>query len=386
MAKQIGIVLNGGIRVTGKGYFLPSTYVTFVTGILNHCERLPLLMDMATSSDRSFADWQIPEQVPILLYRNSVSPSVLSKFLNYIKIFLTAFTAHLPDHLYVFFPGNLPLALLPGILFRRKAYSIYLRGQVCYNNMFLNWFVHKILKRAQFIIATGAATAAYARQFNARVEEVVPMMKVSRADLWRRESFALSSPARLLFFSRIEHDKGIFECIEAVKKLVAQGRDIVLDIAGGGSPDLLEAVAREAAALKERVTMLGQITENERIASLFKQANIYLFPSHHEGFPRVLYEAMTFSTPIITTDIPGTVGAMESGRNCLKVPVKDADALAGAIAQLLDDEPIRQSLGESGYQTMEKFFARIEGNSHAKQFLRLLSENKSQDIVIRSMV
>ncbi|MFO7735332.1 MAG: glycosyltransferase family 4 protein, partial [bacterium] len=113
---------------------------------------------------------------------------------------------------------------------------------------------------------------------------------------------------------------------------------------------------------------------NSAIHELFRNADIYVFPSYHEGFPRVLYEAMTFSVPIVTTDIPGTEGVMKDSENCLKVKPKSDEELENAVEKLLKDEELRKTIGLNGYAFMEKYFSKIEGDSHAKQLVRWMEK------------
>jgi glycosyltransferase involved in cell wall biosynthesis len=81
---------------------------------------------------------------------------------------------------------------------------------------------------------------------------------------------------------------------------------------------------------------------------------LFVLPTHEEGFPRVLYEAMIKSAVIVTTMVGGIPGLMEDGVNCLAIPVGDAPAIADAIERLADDAPLRRRLAEQGLSTVRE--------------------------------
>ncbi len=372
MKQHINTILNGGIRVEGDNGFISSKYREFISDLAKQDVELTLAGSIGDSSQK-FCDYR-PEKNIAIQTLGVVPDTKFLKVFYYFQLFFRSLFQKEDAFNYIFFPGNLAMALLPGILLRKKRYALYLRGQVRYRNPVLNWCAQKALEKAEFIIATGAATALFAKKFNKNVEEVVPMMSVAKDNLYRRSSFALSQPVRILYLSRIERDKGIYETVTAVKRLIAAGHNIVLDIAGGGTDDDMRKLKEMTSPMKEQVNILGQISDNSTIHQLFRNADMYLFPSYHEGFPRVLYEAMTFSVPIVTTDIPGTAGVMKDSENCLKVKPKSDEGLETAVEKLLKDEALRKTIGLNGYAFMEKYFSKIEGDSHAKQLLRWMEK------------
>ena len=66
----------------------------------------------------------------------------------------------------------------------------------------------------------------------------------------------------------------------------------------------------------------------------YRKAHIFIFPSYHEGFPRVLYEAMINSLPIVTTMVGGISGRMVDGENCIGIPAKSAGAIVEAVERV----------------------------------------------------
>jgi glycosyltransferase involved in cell wall biosynthesis len=77
------------------------------------------------------------------------------------------------------------------------------------------------------------------------------------------------------------------------------------------------------------------------------EADIVVLPSYREGLPKSLIEAAACARPLITTDVPGCREVVTHNVDGLLVPVRDAEALARAIAQLHDDPALAGRLGQA---------------------------------------
>lgn len=141
------------------------------------------------------------------------------------------------------------------------------------------------------------------------------------------------------FIGRMHEEKGLFELAEAWPQVAAAAPDAWLVIAGTGPHE--ERVHTAFSALP-RVRMLGYRTDN---IALHRAFDVLVLPSHREGFPNVVVEAMAAGTPVVATSISGTVEAVEPEVTGLLVPPRNADALAGALIRLAADEPQRRRMG-----------------------------------------
>ena len=103
------------------------------------------------------------------------------------------------------------------------------------------------------------------------------------------------------------------------------------------------------------VEFLGRVSDNEK-AQLFKTADVYVSPATgRESFGIVLLEAMAAGTAIVCSDIHGYKGVVRRGREALLVPPHDPKALAGALAKVLSDDELRDSMAHSGLLRAEEF-------------------------------
>src|SRR5690606_26391220 len=89
--------------------------------------------------------------------------------------------------------------------------------------------------------------------------------------------------------------------------------------------------------LGEDVVELGTVPEDE-MAAWYAAADVLAFPSVKEGFGLAALEAMAAGLPVVTSDIPVFREWLVPGRDALLAPVGDEEALATALATVLDDE------------------------------------------------
>ena len=84
----------------------------------------------------------------------------------------------------------------------------------------------------------------------------------------------------------------------------------------------------------------------KNIQDKYKEASIYALSSRSEGFGMVLIEAMAYGIPCVAFDCPcGPSGIISNGVNGFLVPNGDITALSDKINKLIEDEPLRKSMG-----------------------------------------
>jgi glycosyltransferase involved in cell wall biosynthesis len=152
----------------------------------------------------------------------------------------------------------------------------------------------------------------------------------------RRAAPAPSAPLELVYIGRLVPRKGLEESLEALALARAAGVQARLVLAGGGP---------EEERLRRRVRALG-LGEDVRFAGpawgyaktrLLCDADVLLLPSHGEGLPYSLLEAMAAGVVPIVTPVGAIPEAVSEGVHGRFVPVDDAPAIARAIAELAAD-------------------------------------------------
>jgi glycosyltransferase involved in cell wall biosynthesis len=217
------------------------------------------------------------------------------------------------DYLYVFLPGNLSTLVSICAIVLKKSYGVYLRGELGIDTK----LTRLILSNGDFVHANGHVLADKAHRFCSDVELTIPMLDLTDQDCVTRKNFKRQPPWNLLYVGRVEIRKGIYELIKAARILKEQNINFKLNIVGEG-PELKKVKTESTEELRENLRFLGLISDRDKLFSLYMNADLFVLPSHEEGFPRVLYEAMAFQTPIITSFVGSISSVMEHEVNCLR--------------------------------------------------------------------
>ncbi|MEX2250749.1 MAG: glycosyltransferase family 4 protein [Acidimicrobiia bacterium] len=137
--------------------------------------------------------------------------------------------------------------------------------------------------------------------------------------------------------ARLVEEKGVPELIEAAERL--DDRYVVF-IVGPRDHEKADAVSEELLARAETkgVRFLGMRQDVDRI---YQGLDIFVLPSHREGFPRAAMEAAASGLPVIATDIRGCRQVVDDGVSGILFPVRDVRALTGAIIQVGADAELR---------------------------------------------
>jgi glycosyltransferase involved in cell wall biosynthesis len=153
------------------------------------------------------------------------------------------------------------------------------------------------------------------------------------------EFFVSSRPPRplqtLLFVGQWLPMKGIRYLRDAATVLLARHAEMRLVCAGTLVP-ADQVLAHFPAALSNRITVLPRV-DQPALAQLYRDADVFVFPSLYEGFSRAIVEAMAARLPIVCTNVGVAADALRHEHSALIVPAHDAGALVAAVDWLRAD-------------------------------------------------
>ncbi len=151
----------------------------------------------------------------------------------------------------------------------------------------------------------------------------------------------------ILMAGRLVAEKGYPELITAMRNVDAElwvvGDRLDSDHAKSIDESLNEATSDPV--LRQRVRFLGYRSD---MPDLMRAADIFTLPSHREGMPRSIIEAMLSGLPVVATDIRGSREEVIDGETGLLVPVRDPTRLAEALSALVADDECRNRMGTAG--------------------------------------
>ncbi len=168
-----------------------------------------------------------------------------------------------------------------------------------------------------------------------------------------RESLGLEKEFRWVgIAARLETVKGVDLFLDAARKVLSKRDDVRFAVFGIGSQE--EALRAQVADLGDKVRFLGFCSQIEQAFALL---DVSIVSSRSEAICLSAAEAMSMGTPVAAFDVDGVCEVVRDGETGLLVPALDTDTLADRIAQLLDDEALRKTLGERGKAAMREDFS-----------------------------
>jgi len=157
-----------------------------------------------------------------------------------------------------------------------------------------------------------------------------------------------------LYVGTLQPRKNLARLIRAYYQLLQHHPitwDLVLAGAGGWESAALAQLVRDL-QLTQRVHLLGYVAD-EALPALYANAHFFCFPSLFEGFGLPILEAQTHGVPVMSANNSSLPEI--AGDAAILVDPTDIEAIADAMLQLSQDEPLRQQLITAGYANVKRF-------------------------------
>lgn len=289
-----------------------------------------------------------------------------SKFLSYIFAVPYSLLRLLRnDFLYIFYPNSFYFLIIAAILIN-KPYGLYVRGEKEINSRRSLFF----FKRAKFINTISPMYTELINSCGGKAFTIAPMIFYSVDDIIRDREYNSKSYYHLLFLGRVEIAKGILDLIYAIKALVDDGcLNFHLSIVGEGphlktAKDLVKSLE-----LNRNIKFDGPVFDKGDIQKSYQKNDLFILPSHHEGFPRVLYEAMIYGIPIVTTFVGTIPFLMKDKVNCFKINSHEPQDIYLTLKKIINNYEIVGPIAQNATNTVYSYLTK-----HKKNHVTLVNE------------
>lgn len=223
---------------------------------------------------------------------------------------------------------------------------------------------HKIWSRASAVVANSEGLKTLASRFMPNLDIGVIPNGIDTEKFHPPENQKLDKPIKALTVCRLISRKRIDLLIKAVAAAKDLGLDIRLNIAGEGNlTETLEQLTVEL-GLATRVNFLGRVPA-EQMPQLYRDNDVLVMSSAHEGMSNAMLEAMASGLPIITTRCEGVEELITDNGIVIEQP--DEKLLAEALKALAENEKTYNAMSAAAGKHAQKF----TWKSVAQRYIRL---------------
>lgn len=234
------------------------------------------------------------------------------------------------------------------------------------------------VRRADRFVAISGMIRDMARRGGVPDDRIVSIPNAVDPELFRpadsaarerlRRALGLRPGRAVLFAGRIVRRKGVADLLQAWPEVIAKHPDATLYLIGAGKD--LDAMRAQA----DRLGIAGAVEFRgvvENVADYLRAADLFVLPSHFEGMPNALLEAMACGLPAVATRVSGVVDLLDHGRNGLIVEPGQPKQIADAVNQLLEDRDLGGRIGAEARRSVERGYSI---DSIARRYLDLYRE------------
>jgi glycosyltransferase involved in cell wall biosynthesis len=218
-------------------------------------------------------------------------------------------------------------------------------------NGFVARFAERMLDRARFILVLSEIERELLSSRFPAVREKIRILpnavQVSSSPPLPRED----SIPRILFAGRLHESKGLAVLVEAVERLLSEGRRFRLDAFGDGP--LKDWFIEEMSRLLGERFRYGGVIRAEEARREMRSSDIFVLPSiYGEGLPMAMLEAMSEGCVCVVSEMASVGSVISNGLNGFTVEPGNVESLAEALARVLDNPSEWNELGVAAWRTV----------------------------------
>lgn len=162
------------------------------------------------------------------------------------------------------------------------------------------------------------------------------------------------NPIRFILIARLLKEKGIFEYIDAIKRLKNKYINVEFILLGDvdKNPGSIKKEVIKSWVTEGLITWPGHVD----VKPWLQKSSVFVLPSYREGVPRSTQEAMAIGRPIITTDVPGCRSTVQQGYNGYLIPPFNSKALADTMEKFIKNPELIEKMGIASRKLSELNF------------------------------
>lgn len=245
---------------------------------------------------------------------------------------------------------------------------------------FWRWFCRRIFRFSNGVLALSREWLA--------LEAILPGIKVHYLPnaidikpyegIMARRSQASRQGVHLLYLGYLGAAKGTYDLLEAFRLMEIRGVEVVLHLVGDflsvQDEKRLKALKPGYAGPGKTLSLEAPVYGEAKLAR-FEQADVFVLPSHNEGMPMAILEAMASGLPIVATTVGGIPDLITDGANGLLTAPREPRDLAVSLERLCADPVLRSDYGSRNAESSRDFHIQ----RYAQNLLRIYARVYPQD-------
>ncbi len=256
------------------------------------------------------------------------------------------------------------LLILGARLFCRAAIVVHLHGAHFLDfyrgaGAWLRFFINRVMNSVDLPVVLGENLRHLVSPWF-RVEDVAVVhngviRRLFQSPLPQRHNRCLLTVG---FLGNLVDMKGLVQYVRVLAKMINDGLPVRGEVIGAWYDDQfrheINSYCHEQ-GVSERILFRGALFGEEKLA-LMKEWDIFFYPSHTEGMPLVVLEAMALGLPVVVTNVGAVKDIVEDGREGFVVEKGDEKAMRHRLEALSLDESVRLSMSTAARQTISSRF------------------------------
>jgi len=213
-----------------------------------------------------------------------------------------------------------------------------------------DWMARTAVRSATLVFAQGRALFDQCRAINPRATRSdMVHSTVTEEEFFERPTIEFHEPLRILTVCRLEPGKGLEVLARSIRTLLEDGLKVEWWCVGQGPSERSLQGLAESLGISECVKFAGYVPHGPKLFEFYRQADIFVLPSFHEGIPNVILEAMAHSMPIVATDVGSVCQVITNGVEGVLTPPGETRLLAKAIRRLANDWVGARLMGNAAF-------------------------------------
>ena len=171
-----------------------------------------------------------------------------------------------------------------------------------------------------------------------------------------------------LMAARLDREKGAYDFCEAARILKGEGAAAQFLLAGPGGSGDGAMRPEELSKYADAVEFLGDATD---LRAALQRAHVFVAPSHLEGMPHAVQQAMAAGRPVIVANVPGSRETVDEMVNGIAVAPRDPKALADAMRRVMRNKDVLPAMGRASRAKAERHYDATVVNAQLRAALGL---------------